>query len=209
MELQEAILKRRSIRKFAPNSVSKEDVQDIIEAGMNAPSGCNSQCWKFVAVTDKELINKVADTVTEATVKFYSSANATQELIDSRVKLTTFFKNAPVVIFVLVTDMQYHDSRVTELFTNELKYSHEQMIDAMGNPELLSIGACVQNMLLTIAEKGLGACWQCDPVLFSDDICKVLNVSDCRLASVIPVGVPVQTPRGKHLKEFDEVCTIL
>ena len=78
MELQEAILKRRSIRKFAPDSVSKEDVQDIIEAGMNAPSGCNSQCWKFVAVTDKELINKVADTVTEATVKFYSSANATQ-----------------------------------------------------------------------------------------------------------------------------------
>lgn len=209
MELKEAILNRRSIRKFTDEPISKEDLKDIIQAGMNAPSGCNSQCWKFIALTDKSKINEVADTLEYATRKFYKSIGATDELIESRVKLTIFFKKAPSVIFVFKTDMQYHDGRVTEIFTDNLGYSHEKMIDVMGNPELLSIGACIQNMLLTIQEKGLGACWQCDPVLFSDDICKAFNVTDAKLASVIPVGVPAQTPREKHLKSFEDVCTII
>jgi nitroreductase len=208
MELQEAILNRRSIRKFTDEPVSKEDLKDIVLSGMNAPSGCNAQCWKFIVLTDNAKINAVADVLAQSTREFYKSAGASEELVESRVKLTTFFKKAPAVIFVFKTDMQYHDSRVTDVFTNNLGYDHAKMIDVMGNPELLSIGACVQNMLLTIQEKGLGACWQCDPVLFSEDICKALNVSDAKLASVIPVGVPAQTPREKALKPFDSICTI-
>lgn len=209
MELKDAILTRRSIRKFTDELVSKEDIKDIILAGMNAPSACNSQCWKFIALTDKSKIDEVADALECATRKFYSSANASSELVESRVKLTTFFKKAPCVIFVFNTGMKYHDSRVTELFENNLQYSHEKMVSVMGSPEILSIGACIQNMLLTTQEKGLGACWQCDPVLFSKDICKVLNVTDSELVSVIPVGFPAQTPREKYLKSFDDVCTII
>lgn len=209
MELSESIRNRRSIRKFTDEPISKEDLRDIVQAGMNAPSGCNAQCWKFIVLTNKSKIDEVANALEKATRTFYASVGATDELIESRVKLTTFFKKAPAVIFVFKTDMQYHDSRVTEIFTNHLGYSHEKMIDAMGNPEILSIGACVQNMLLTIHEKGLGACWQCDPVLFGDDICKVLNVTNAKLSGVIPVGVPAQTPREKRLKSFDDVCTIM
>ena len=85
MELKDAILTRRSIRKFTDELVSKEDIKDIILAGMNAPSACNSQCWKFIALTDKSKIDEVADALECATRKFYSSANASSELVESRV----------------------------------------------------------------------------------------------------------------------------
>lgn len=209
MELREAILSRRSVRKFTDTPIPKEDLRDIVLAGMNAPSACNSQCWKFVVLTQKSQIEDIAKVLEVATREYYQSVGASEELVESRVKLTTFFKKAPAVIFVFKTDMQYHDSRVTTLFTEGLGYSHRAMVEAMGNPEELSIGACVQNMLLAAQEKGLGACWQCDPVLFGEDIAKALGITDAKLASVVPVGVPAQTPREKAIKPFEEACTIL
>lgn len=209
MELQESILKRRSIRKFTDEPVSKQDLIDIVKSGMNAPSGCNAQCWKFVVLTEKSKIDEVAEATTRGIENFYKPLNVSEDFLTSRIKFTTFFRKAPAVILVFLTDMEYHDKRVTDVFMNTLGYSHEEMIDAIGDPEMLSIGACIQNMLLTITEKGLGACWQADPTLSSKEICEVLNISEGKLVSVIPVGVPAQTPREKQLKNFDDVCTII
>lgn len=50
MELMEAILKRRSIRKFTSESVSREEILQILEAGRWAPSGLNNQPWRFMVL---------------------------------------------------------------------------------------------------------------------------------------------------------------
>lgn len=209
MELQESISKRRSIRKFTEDQVSKEDLIDIIKSGMNAPSGCNSQCWKFLVLTDKSKIEEVSNATAQGIKDFYNPLTSDEDFINSRIKFTTFFRKAPAVIFVFMTKLDYHDSRVTDIFINKLDYTHQQMMDAIGNPDILSIGACIENMLLTIQEKGLGACWQVDPTLCSKQICDVLGVTDGKLVSVIPVGVPAQIPKDKQLKNFDDVCTVI
>jgi len=54
MDLFEAIEKRRSIRKFKPEPVAKEDLKKILEAGRLAPSGGNRQPWYFIVVKDLE-----------------------------------------------------------------------------------------------------------------------------------------------------------
>jgi len=54
MELDDVICKRRSIRKFSNNPVEKNKIREIIEAGVQAPSACNFQAWKFRILTDKE-----------------------------------------------------------------------------------------------------------------------------------------------------------
>ena len=46
---------RRSVRKFKPTPVSEEDIHDLLEAAMNAPSAINEQAWQFVIMTGKVL----------------------------------------------------------------------------------------------------------------------------------------------------------
>jgi len=52
MDLMQAILDRRSIRKFKPNPVSDEDLGKVLEAARWAPSWANTQVWRFVIVRD-------------------------------------------------------------------------------------------------------------------------------------------------------------
>lgn len=60
MEFMDVISKRRSIRKFKSDPVPKEDIEYIVEAARLAPSWANSQCWKFVVVTDPDIKAELA-----------------------------------------------------------------------------------------------------------------------------------------------------
>lgn len=49
----DAILARRSIRKYKEQEVSDEQVKAILQAGMAAPSAGNAQPWQFIVFRDK------------------------------------------------------------------------------------------------------------------------------------------------------------
>lgn len=52
MELMEAIRARRSYRgPFAPTPIPREDLRELLEAGVLAPSGCNLQTTRLIAST--------------------------------------------------------------------------------------------------------------------------------------------------------------
>ncbi|MBN1684929.1 MAG: nitroreductase family protein [Gammaproteobacteria bacterium] len=60
METLEAILTRRSVRRFIQDkSVPADIVEKLLEAGMNAPSARNEQPWHFVVVDQRELLDKI------------------------------------------------------------------------------------------------------------------------------------------------------
>ncbi|HCO12329.1 MAG TPA: nitroreductase family protein [Desulfonauticus sp.] len=61
MELFQAILERRSIRKFTSEPVSREELLRILEAGIWAPSGLNNQPWRFVLVQDSKIKERLAE----------------------------------------------------------------------------------------------------------------------------------------------------
>jgi len=65
MELQEAIIKRRSVRKFTPDVVTDDELRQIFEAVRWSPSWANTQAWEFVVVRNKELIQRVTATYAE------------------------------------------------------------------------------------------------------------------------------------------------
>lgn len=56
MDALEAIKKRRSIRVFTLQPISRSLIQEIIDCARVAPSARNVQPWKFVAVTDKQVL---------------------------------------------------------------------------------------------------------------------------------------------------------
>jgi nitroreductase len=63
-ELLELIKKRRSIRKYTDQAVTDEQIRQLLEAAMAAPSGSNIQSWKFVVVKDADLKRRLAQTHT-------------------------------------------------------------------------------------------------------------------------------------------------
>jgi len=51
----ETIKTRRSIRQFRNEAVSEEIIDQILEAGLWAPSGLNNQPWAFAVLRDSEI----------------------------------------------------------------------------------------------------------------------------------------------------------
>ncbi|MDR2170856.1 MAG: nitroreductase family protein [Planctomycetaceae bacterium] len=61
MDVFEAISKRFSYRgEFTGQPVSRDDLTKIVQAGIDAPSGCNSQSTNFIIVDKPELIASIS-----------------------------------------------------------------------------------------------------------------------------------------------------
>ncbi|MDR0930277.1 MAG: nitroreductase family protein [Clostridiales bacterium] len=58
----DAIKKRKSIRSYDSNAiVSKEQIKELLEAAMLAPSACNCRPVEFIVVQNRELLNKITE----------------------------------------------------------------------------------------------------------------------------------------------------
>src|SRR5512139_2938957 len=60
MDLLEGLHTRRSIRKYTNEPVTREQLREILQAGIMAPSGMNNQPWRFVTMQSKETLQKLA-----------------------------------------------------------------------------------------------------------------------------------------------------
>lgn len=85
-EVIKAMLERRSCRKFKSDMVSKQDLDTIINAGLYAANGMGKQAVITVAVTNKELRDKIS--------KDNCKIGGWQDDFDP-------FYNAPVILIVL------------------------------------------------------------------------------------------------------------
>ena len=85
-----AIMERRSIRKYLDKPVEHEKLEIVVRCGINAPSGMNRQPWIVRVVENQQLINDVTEV--------YKKENAEQVKRDPTFK--NMFRNAPNIICV-------------------------------------------------------------------------------------------------------------
>ena len=67
------VFKRKSVRKYTDEKVPDEVIENLLKAGMQAPSACNQQAWEFIVVSDeedKEAISKMHRFATPAMKTF-------------------------------------------------------------------------------------------------------------------------------------------
>jgi long-chain acyl-CoA synthetase len=88
--VMQAILTRRSIRRFQDKPVSKELLEMIVQAGYYAPSGHNMQTWRFTVVTMQEDIMRLKEETKKAAeskgVYFYGFENPSALILVSNDK---------------------------------------------------------------------------------------------------------------------------
>lgn len=59
MDAFEAIRKRRSIRQYTGEQISRQHLEQIVDAGRLAATGFNHQPWDFIVITRKEMIDQL------------------------------------------------------------------------------------------------------------------------------------------------------
>lgn len=102
--LMEIIKKRRSVRRFLTKPVSRELIEECLEAARLAPSACNAQPWQFIVIDDEAKKNAIA----QAAFKGIFASNK-------------FAAEAPVLIAV-INDQRSYLVKAGD-FVRNIKYS--------------------------------------------------------------------------------------
>ncbi|OVE75500.1 nitroreductase family protein [bacterium F11] len=61
MDIFDAIKKRRSIRDFSPDTISNDQLSQMIDAARYAPTARGIEPWEFVVVKNKETLGKIGE----------------------------------------------------------------------------------------------------------------------------------------------------
>jgi nitroreductase len=192
---------RRSIRDYTDEPVSESDLEMILEAARQAPSGENAQPWRFVIVKDAETRNKLGAIAGGGSGRRFTAEFVTQKmqarftgLKDEEKKkkvfekltsgkVSTFLADAPLNIVVCgrkdVWDLPYDTS------------------------------AAIENMLLMVTALGLGACWVIAPCIDIRDEERVKSLlglpEGIKAVSIIAIGHPTRPHRPRPRLPMNEL----
>ena len=198
MELVKAIENRSTVRNFTNDAVDPNDLKEMVQLAGLAPSVNNSQPWKFIAITNTELIAKMAETVHQKVDQMFHTVSEKDEQVKNTIDyFSTVFEKAPSVIVVV--------SKSYEAIADKL-FDHDQINKLRNYPNIESIGASVQNILLAAVEKGLGACWLSGLMIAQHELEQVLDIQPpWQLATAIAVGKPASETGKRTKKSLDEI----
>lgn len=76
MTMLETMLHRRSVRSYTDDPVSREQIEQILHAGLTSPTGKNLKSWEFVVVTDRDQLARFADGRKGGSMKMLTRAAA-------------------------------------------------------------------------------------------------------------------------------------
>ncbi len=124
--LVEELLKRRSIRDFAPDPVPRVLIEQALEAANSAPSGANRQPWSFVAVSDPVVKREIRVAAEAEERAFWEGGTTPQEWLDALAPFgldwrKPFLEVAPwlIVVFKEVHGLNDDGSKRTNYYVNE------------------------------------------------------------------------------------------
>ncbi|EOS75770.1 MAG: nitroreductase family protein [Lachnospiraceae bacterium] len=189
-----AIYDRRSIRKFTDKPIPQKNITDIIQSGIKAPSSKNRQPWKYIVVQGnaKEEMLEVFRQGIEREENDNALLPESKQHIAAAKYTVDIMAEAPTIIFVVNS---LGKSILSELTPEERVYEI---------CNIQSIGASIQNMLLTATEKGIGSLWICDIYFAYSELCKWLG-SDGQLIAAIAFGYPNESPKERPRRKIDDI----
>jgi coenzyme F420-0:L-glutamate ligase/coenzyme F420-1:gamma-L-glutamate ligase len=179
---------RRSVRKYQARPVSRELIEQVLEAARWAPSPHGRQPWRFVVLTRQEPKIQLADSMGETWRQNLQMDGQDAEIVNVRLeKSRQRIVNAPVII-------------IPCLYLEDLdRYADERRQADETTMAVQSTGAAIQNMLLMTYDLGLDAGWMCAPLFCPEIVCEALGL-DSRLIpqALITVGYAAADPKRRE-----------
>jgi F420 biosynthesis protein FbiB-like protein len=171
---------RRSIRAFRPEPVPRADLDAIVEAACLAPAPHHSRPWRFVIVDTDDAKRSLAEGMGERWRRDLLGDGVAAERVDALVdashrKLTS----APASVLGCLT------------WNGLDRYPDEGRQRAEWGMALLSLGAAVENLMLTAADRGLASCWVAAPIFCPEEARDALGLpAEWLPHALVLVGLP-------------------
>lgn len=203
MNVCEAINARRSIRRYTSTSLSEELISKLLYIASQAPSAKNRQPWFFYVISDQNVKQKFVDTLRAGTNHLYQQYQQQNiqrpDILSAENTLRAMEQAAALILVKLVSRYNiYHNDEVNwPLHALDIEVA-----------DLLSIGAAIQNILLSAEEMGLGTLWVCDIFYAYPALTQFLQ-EDAPIVSAVCLGYPDEFPASPSRRPVSEIFTIL
>lgn len=209
MDFLNVIDTRKTIRKYENFDPPIEDIKRIIESARLAPSATNTQNWKFIAIRDdvvKQKMLTVLENKFDEISSWKESENLKSKILFYK-NYSTFFAKAPVVIVAVLFPKESYISNIYRAHG----VSEEEFQESRPDSSLLSIGGAIENMSLTAHYLGYGTCWMCAPMVAAKEFKEILNLEDeAKIVSLLTLGKPLEpSPSQPNKKMLDEIMQII
>jgi F420 biosynthesis protein FbiB-like protein len=179
---------RRSVRKYQARPVSRELIEQVLEAARWAPSPHGKQPWRFVVLTRREVKLQLADRMGDTWRQNLEMDRQDTEIVNIRLeKSRERILNAPVIIIACL----YLED--LDRYPDEKRQADETIM------AIQSIGAAIQNMLLMAYDMGLDTGWMCAPLFCPGVVCEALDL-DKRLIphALLTMGYAAADPKRRE-----------
>ncbi len=184
-EVIKTIFERRAIRKYKNQTVRKEMIEQLLDAGRMAPSAINKQPWKFYIVTSKEDIKLFSSEIIKVGIKSFPKLgikNIAKAVISGITNLSHG------IDFLKADDPVFHGAPVV-IFITSPKENEWAALD---------IGMCSQNIMLAAKSLGLDSC----PVGFGKFVEQTNNYSKLKIPATDQVHLAIVIGYGDEKPEI-------
>ncbi len=193
--LSETITGRRTVRAFQPTPVPREVIEAAIRAAGWAPSPHGRQPWRFVVLESLACRTILADAMAADWQRQLELDGQSNDIVTIRLqKGRARMIDAPALVLAC-------------LYLNELDvYPDPERQEAERIMAIQSLGAAIQNLLLTVFSAGYDAGWMCAPLFCPGIVRDALGLSaDLHPQALIPMGLPAKDPVRKPRKTLEEL----
>lgn len=182
LTVKEAIIGRRSIKKFNGQPVDREDLLQIIDSAVWAPNHQHREPWRLVVACGKELF-QLHDVLRDLTIPKWQEL--TQEELEKKMQN---FTTPGGYVFVIVPEDVRQKIRLEDF---------------------AAASALIQNMQLLAWDLGIGSCWKTpdwlDSPIFRESVGAKMGE---RVMAMVQFGYFDELPKAKERKKSDEIVTI-
>jgi nitroreductase len=207
MQLRDAIEQRASAWEFTQEPVRLEDLRTMVELAGRAPSVNNAQPWRYVAVINPSLKQAMVQAVQRKLDEILRSP------VDDREgemfgKLRTYccvFDHAPAVLAVLTRTYE----GLVDWALSRSKMRLQDVQAMRGHPDVVALGASIQNLLLAATDLGYSSCWMTGPLVARDELQSILEVQPpWNLGALVAIGRAAgQRPQARK-QSVDEILIV-
>ena len=185
---------RRSIRKYKRHEISKEIIEDIIYSATLAPSAKNRQPWKFIVYQGEEK-SKLVDVMHQG-IKLEKITHKLMPewafAIPDAENTVRVMEEAPCLIAVLNTNQKTPFDSIED---------EKRIVEICDS---LSIGAAIENMILTATSYGLGTLWIANTCFAYNELIDFIE-TDSQLTGIVAIAFANETPAKRPRKPVADI----
>ena len=178
---RQALLMRRSVRRFADRAVEPEVLRAAVAEALTAPAPHHTRPVRFVWLADRARRTELLDRMKQAWRADLAADGHPADGIERRVSRGQILYDAPEVLIPFLVPDGAHS------YPDPMRTAAERTMFTV------AVGAAVQALLVALAVREVGSCWIGSTIFAADTVRRTLDLpQDWEPLGAIAIGYPEQ-----------------